>query len=117
VLPGTPEERLDRQLRMGARLFDRAWGDLEPLIAEARARGIHKHVGFKSWPAYIADVAHREMPNVSRCVEQRRHVVAILAGDGMSQRAIADALGVASKTRQLRPDDHVVRIKQRMPAK
>ena len=38
------------------------------------------------------------MPNVARSVEQRRQVVALLAGEGMSQRAIADAVGVNHAT-------------------
>ena len=38
------------------------------------------------------------MPNVARSVDQRRQVVALLAGKGMSQRAIADAVGVSQKT-------------------
>ena len=51
-------------------------------------------LGFKSWPDYIADVARTEMPNVARSVEQRRQIVELLAGEGMSNRAIAEAVGV-----------------------
>lgn len=93
VPPGTAKA-LDMRLRHQARAFDHSWGRLEPLIAEAKAREIHAELGFKSWPDYIADVARTEMPNVARSVEQRREIVAMLAGEGMSNRAIADAVGV-----------------------
>jgi hypothetical protein len=96
VQPGTPQH-LDRRLRHAAHQLDRWWEDLRQLIAEAKTRGIHKDLGFKSWPDYIADVAS-EMPNVARSVDERRQVVALLAGEGMSQRAIADAVGVSQKT-------------------
>jgi hypothetical protein len=89
---------IDKLLRQQARELDKSWWALESIIAEAKTRGIHKHLGFKSWPDYIADVARREMPNVARSVEQRRQVVALLAGEGMSQRAIADAVGVSNAT-------------------
>jgi hypothetical protein len=81
-------ERLARQLA-------NAKGDRANAAAELE---IHKDLGFKSWPDYIADVARREMPNIARSVEQRRQVVALLAGEGMSQRAIAEAVGVSQKT-------------------
>lgn len=91
-------ERLDTKLRALARALDWNWGAIVSVIAEAKAREIHKGLGFKSWPEYIADVAGKEMPNVSRSVEQRRQVVALLAGEGMSQRAIADTVGVSQST-------------------
>jgi hypothetical protein len=96
IQPGTPQH-LDGRLRHAAHQLDRWWEDLRQLIAEAKTREIHKDLGFKSWPDYIADVA-REMPNVARSVEERRQVVGLLAGEGMSQRAIADAVGVSQKT-------------------
>jgi hypothetical protein len=85
---------IDKQLRQQARAVDRSWAGLEAMIADAKTREIHTHLGFKSWPDYIADVARTEMPNIARSVEQRRQVVAVLAGEGMSNRAIADAVGV-----------------------
>src|SRR5512143_3057840 len=97
VPEGTPQH-LDKLLRWQAREFDRSWSRLEPLIAEAKAREIHTDLGFKSWPDYIADVTRREMPNVSRSVEQRRELVALLSREGMSQRAIAEAVGVSNAT-------------------
>ncbi len=97
IPPGSPEH-FDKRLRFAAREFDRKWELLESAITDAKTHAIHTALGFKSWPDYIADVASREMPNVSRSVEQRRQVVALLAGEGMSQRAIADAVGVSHPT-------------------
>lgn len=91
-------EKLDKRIRLLAGSFDQTWGTLEKLIAEAKARKIHTALGFTSWPDYIADVAHRQMPNVSRSVEQRRQVVALMTGEGMSQRSIAAAVGANHAT-------------------
>lgn len=91
-------EKLDKRIRRLAGSFDHTWHSLEKLIAEAKARKIHTALGFTSWPDYIADVARREMPNVSRSVEQRRQVVALMTGEGMSQRSIAAAVGVNHAT-------------------
>jgi hypothetical protein len=85
---------LDQNLRSRARDFDTAWDRLEPLIVEARDRRIYGELGFTSWPQYIADVCQTEMPNVARVVDQRRPLVALLADEGMSNRAIAAAVGV-----------------------
>jgi hypothetical protein len=90
--------RIDDVLREQARELDHHWGMLILWIGHARDREIHKDLGFKSWPDYIADVARTEMPNIARSVQQRRQVVGLLAGEGMSQRAIADAVGVSQKT-------------------
>jgi hypothetical protein len=104
--PLNPEaaQALDKQIRREARAVDQSWGILEKLIAGAKAGKIHAALGFTSWPAYIADVARREMPNIARSVEQRRQVVALLSGEGMSQRSIADAVGVSQKTVDRDPD-------------
>jgi Helix-turn-helix domain len=97
VPPGSPKH-FDKRLRYAAREVGRTWDLLVSAIADAKAHEIHKDLGFKSWPDYIADVASREMPNVARSVEQRRQIVTLLAGEGMSQRAIADAVGVNHAT-------------------
>jgi hypothetical protein len=94
----TDPKEIDRLLRDQAREFDHNWAVLVQYIHHARDCEIHKDLGFKSWPDYIADVARTEMPNIARSVEQRRQVVALLAGEGMSQRAIADAVKVSQKT-------------------
>lgn len=91
-------ESLDKKLRAQARATVDGIERLKEIIAKAKAGQIHVALGFKSWPDYIADVVSKEMPNVARSVEQRRTVVEILAGEGMSQRAIADAVGASQST-------------------
>ena len=100
-------EAIDKTLRWKAREFDKSWEQLETQIVRAKAAEIHTALGFKSWPDYIADVASHEMPNVARSVDDRRQVVALLAGEGMSNRAIADAVGVNDI--MVRRDKHEVR--------
>jgi hypothetical protein len=99
--------KLDERIRRLAHCIDSSWKSLEELIAKAKASEIHVALGFKSWPDYIADVASREMPNIARSVEQRRQVVALLAGEDMSNRAIADAVRVNEIT--VRRDKDAVR--------
>jgi hypothetical protein len=52
-------------------------------------------LGFPSWTAYIADVFHGQ---VLLDRDQRRELVGYLAGEGMSQRAIADVVSADRKT-------------------
>jgi len=59
------------------------------------------------WTPYIADVIGKEMGQLP--VADRRQIVGLLAGEGMSNRAIADAVGVNEITvrcdkEQVRPD-------------
>jgi DNA-directed RNA polymerase specialized sigma24 family protein len=92
--------KLDNRIRTLAHSIDGSWNSLEKLIAKAKPSEIHVALGFTSWTTYIADIAKSEMPNVARSAAQRRQVVALLSGEGMSQRAIADAVGVSKKTVQ-----------------
>lgn len=52
-------------------------------------------LGFKSWTDYVADVVGKDMTKLP--VDDRRQIVELLAGEGMSQRQIAAAVGVRSK--------------------
>lgn len=63
-----------------------------PLIERAKNERIHEKLGVKSWTVYIADVIGKEIKALP--VDDRRQIVALLAGEGMSNRAIADAVGV-----------------------
>lgn len=91
---------IDADLRAAARAVDGAWTTVELLVAEAQAGDIHTQLGFPSWPAYVADVVAQEFPNISRQVDQRRRVIELLSDAGMSQRAIAQAVGVSKRTVQ-----------------
>lgn len=100
-------ENLDRQLRNQARAVAHSMNRFKPLIDEARTKEIHKALGFKSWTAYIADVIGKEMKQLP--VDDRRQIVALLSGEGMSNRAIADAVGVNEITVRRDKDDPQVR--------
>jgi hypothetical protein len=66
------------------------------LLEQAERGDIHKALGCKSWPAYLKDTV-RIVP-VDRA--ERKLLVSVMSGNGLSQRAIADVLGVSKKTVQ-----------------
>jgi hypothetical protein len=86
-------QNLDKRLRTQARAVAHSMEVFNPLIEEAKAAQIHRHLGFASWTAYIADVIGKEMKQLS--VDDRRQIVELLSGEGMSQRAIAQARNLA----------------------
>ncbi|MBS9532078.1 hypothetical protein KIH27_00585 [Mycobacterium sp. M1] len=67
------------------------------LLDEARAGQIHRTLGYPSWPAYVADAlgGHLELSS-----DARLDVVELMAGAGMSVRAIAEATGASKSTVQ-----------------
>jgi transposase-like protein len=87
---------LDTSLRSEARAIARSMIELKSLIEAARERQIHSLLGFTSWTAYIADVVGEEMDVLPR--DDRQQIVALMSGEGMSQRAIAEALNVSQST-------------------
>jgi DNA-binding Lrp family transcriptional regulator len=106
-LPGIQEadtelaEKLDRMIRETADALQDAadaveeqWEELKRLVAEAKATDIHSVLGFKSWPAYVADAIGLNPSNIG----QRFKCVEFLVSEGMSQRAIANMLGVGVAT-------------------
>lgn len=95
VIPGSPDE-LDKKLRLLAGDIAHKMEMFKPLIAEAKSKEIHKDLGFNSWPAYIADVIGKCMRRLP--ADDRAQIVTMLAGEGMSNRAIADAVGVSHPT-------------------
>jgi transposase-like protein len=102
VIAHTPPEGFrtvklfDEMLRREARSVALCMIRFQELIVKAKTHHVHEELGFKSWTAYIADVIGKEMTNLP--VDDRRQVVALLAGEGVSQRAIAAAVGVSQKT-------------------
>lgn len=72
------------------KLFD----ELTELLTQARDGEIHKALGLKSWTAYVSDAVNLEVPQR----EDRKALTLFFSGQGMSQRAIATALGVSQKT-------------------
>ena len=66
------------------------------LIARAKAKRIHEALGFKSWTAYVADVIGIEMTKLP--VDDRRQIVALLAGEGIESTGDCAVVGVSQKT-------------------
>ena len=87
---------LDRQLRAQARRVAAHIERFRELIEEAKASEIHLALGFPSWPAYVVDVVGGAMPKLR--FGDRRELVAVLAGTGMSQYAISQVLGIGWST-------------------
>jgi transposase len=88
-------EQLDRRIRLLVGTIHDQMVKLSELVTEAKRGNLHEALGFPSWTAYLADVFTVE---VRLDGEQRRELVAYLSGEGMSQRAIADVVGVDRKT-------------------
>ena len=95
VLDRASAERLDRRIRLMAGSIADSLSKLYDLVEQAKAGQIHVALGFPSWTAYVADACKVEI-RVER--NQRRELVGWLAGEGMSQRAIAEVVGVGVAT-------------------
>jgi len=88
--------RLDSRIRLLAGNVADNLTKLTDLIAEAQAGQIHLTLGFKSWPAYLASALAKL--KMALDADSRRELVSTLTGAGMSQRAIAQAVGVNQAT-------------------
>lgn len=97
---------LDGRIRRMAGTIRESWNTLVALVDMAKAGDIHVALGFPSWTAYLADALGGQL---DLGTDTRRAVVELLAGEGMSQRAIAQAVGVSQKTVD-RDLDHVSQI-------
>lgn len=69
---------------------------LRALVAEAKQGNVHELLGYPSWTAYLQDVFGDEPLRLARDV--RQELVAELAAQGMSTRAIAPIVGVHHDT-------------------
>ena len=88
-------EKLDGRIR---RMAESARGQLmkgAELVEEAKRGQVHQVLGYPSWTAYLADALGGQLQLTG---ESRREVVAFLAGEGMSVRAIATAAGMSKST-------------------
>lgn len=88
--------KLDRRIRLVSGTAAESIRKLHTLIAEAKAGSIHVALGFPSWTAYLAD-ALADL-NLALTPKVRRELVGTLTREGMSQRGIADAVGVSHVT-------------------
>jgi hypothetical protein len=97
VLPiGLSARELDRKLRAQARCFADSFGTFLALIEEAKASEIHIELGYPSWPAYFLSVVEGVMPKLRPA--DRREIIALLAGEGLSDYAISKALSIGYST-------------------
>ena len=90
--------RLTQRIRTAASGAREAMETLSVLVEEARAGGAHAAMGFASWTDYLSSTLGASPMRLDR--EQRRELVAYLAGEGMSTRAIAPIVGVGDSTVQ-----------------
>jgi hypothetical protein len=88
-------ERLDKRIRLLVGTINDNLDKLYELVEQAKAGAIHKALDYPSWTAYVADTIKIQV-RLDR--GQRRELVGYLSGEGMSQRAIADVVGVDQKT-------------------
>ncbi|WP_071287721.1 sigma-70 region 4 domain-containing protein [Mycolicibacterium llatzerense] len=90
-------EQLDRDIRRLAKTTLSNLDQLIALVQQANAGDIHKAIGYPSWTAYVADALGGLLGGLD-AGPQRREIVALLAGEGMSQRVIASVLDVGVGT-------------------
>ena len=87
---------LDKKIRAASDKVDTNFHALIDLLEEAAEGLIHVALGYSSWPAYVKDaVQFSVMDRI-----ERKSLVALMTGKGMSQRAIAAALGTSKGTVQ-----------------
>lgn len=87
--------KLDSRIRRMAETVHRNLNTLAALVAEAKAGQIHQALGYPCWTVYLADALAGQW-SVDR--EDRRELVKFLAGEGMSNRAIARIVGASEGT-------------------
>lgn len=88
-------ERLDKRLRLMAGTARDNFEKVGRLLDEAKRGQVHEVLGFKSWTAYVADAVGGQLQLSG---DARQAMVGMLAGEGMSVRAIAAATGVSKST-------------------
>jgi transposase len=94
IMDPADARRLTERIRITAHNARDAIEKLQLLVEEAKQGNAHHALGYASWTAYLADVLGEEPLRLAR--DERRQLVGYLAGEGMSTRAIAPIVGVAS---------------------
>lgn len=93
VMDVASARRLTERIRLNVVAVRDGVEKLQALLEEAKEGNVHVALGYPSWPAYVADVMGEEPLRLSR--DDRREIVHYLTGEGMSTRAIGQALGVS----------------------
>lgn len=90
-------ERRAERIRLTATSFMEARDKMSSLLAEAQREGDHETMGYRSWTEYIAAL-FSDTPLMRLSRDERKVIVADLAEQGMSSRAIAPVVGASQRT-------------------
>jgi hypothetical protein len=90
----TQAKALDKKIRAASDRFVTNRDKLIELLDEAERGEIHVALGFPSWTAYVKDAVQIQVTDA----DERKALVALMSGKGMSQRAIAGTLKNVSKS-------------------
>lgn len=85
---------LDKKIRSASDKVSTYTESLLNLLEEAAAGSIHEALGLPSWTAWFKDAVRISVSDRF----ERKELVKMMSGKGMSQRAIAGSLGVSQKT-------------------
>lgn len=98
ITPSGETAARDRQaqIRLKVSGIHRDIEELSEIVTTAKESGDHLALGYPSWSAYLAETLGQEPMRLDRA--ERREVVALLAGEGMSTRAIAPVVGADQAT-------------------
>ena len=89
-------QRLTQRIQLIAGNAREAMEKLSLLVEQARSGRAHAALGFASWTDYLSSTLGASPMRLDR--DQRRELVAYLAGEGMSTRAIAPIVGAGHVT-------------------
>ena len=85
---------IDTEIRKTVQSIETDMEALYSLLAEAKSGSIHVALGFESWTAYMADaVTLRPKDKL-----ERKELVSLLSGEGLSTRAIAEITNTSQST-------------------
>ncbi len=93
-LSKTKAKALDKKIRAASDRVSTTTDALLELIEQAAQGDIHKALGLPSWTAWLKDAVQIQVSDRF----QRKEFVKLMAGQGVSQRAIAGTLGVDQAT-------------------
>lgn len=85
---------LDKKIRTASDKLSTQTENLLNLLEQAAAGQIHEALGLPSWTAWFKDAVQITLSDRF----ERKELAKLMSGKGMSQRAIAGALGVSQKT-------------------
>lgn len=97
--------RLTERIRLAAHTYAESRAKVLDLVEQAKNGNAHIALGYPAWTAYLADVLGDEPLRLAR--DDRRDLVGVLVGEGMSTRAIAPIVGVSHE--QVRQDASTVK--------